>query len=378
LPDRSRLAYSRRELNGSGLENDMDFASDNAAGASRPVLEALLATNDEFCPAYGADRHTAEAERALDAIFEREVASFLVATGTGANALALGAITPPWGAVFCHEHAHIIDDECGAPEMFSGGAKLVGIPGEIGKITPAALLDTLARFPRGLVKQVQPAALSLSQATECGTIYTCAEITELASIAHAAGVAVHMDGARFANALIALDCTPAEMTWKAGVDVLSFGATKNGTLACEAVIFFDPQQAAEFAYPRKRGGHTLSKGRFLGVQMCAYLKDHHWLDLARHANHSAQRLEQGLRRLPGVRFPWPRQINELFAILPKRADTALKAAAARYYDWGARSLSPEEAPTNDEVFVRLICSFATKPGDIDRFVAIVEQAALAG
>jgi len=355
----------------------MDFASDNAAGASRPVLDALLATNDEFCPAYGADRHTAEAEHALSAVFEREVASFLVATGTGANALALGAITPPWGAVFCHEHAHIIDDECGAPEMFSGGAKLVAIQGAIGKITPSAFTEALARFPRGLVKQVQPAALSLSQATECGTIYSCAEIAELASIAHAAGVSVHIDGARFANSLVTLGCTPAEMTWKAGVDVLSFGATKNGALACEAVIFFDLSRAAEFPYRRKRGGHTLSKGRFLGVQMCAYLKDGHWLDLARHANASAARLEEGLRRSPGVRLPWPRQVNELFAILPRRADAALKAAGARYYDWGARSLSAAEAPTKDEVFVRLISSFATKPADIDRFVAIVEERAIA-
>jgi threonine aldolase len=355
----------------------MDFASDNAAGASKPILEALLATNDDFCPAYGADRHTAEAERALSAVFERDVASFLVATGTGANALALGAITPPWGAVFCHEHAHIIDDECGAPEMFSAGAKLVGIPGAIGKIIPAALRDTLARFPRGLVKQVQPAAISLSQATECGTIYSCAEIAELAAIAHEAGLSVHMDGARFANSLIALGCSPAAMTWKAGVDVLSFGATKNGALACEAVVFFNPRRAENFAYQRKRGGHTLSKGRFLGVQMCAYLKDGHWLDLARHANACAARLEEGLRQLSGVRIPWPRQVNEVFAILPRRADAALKAAGARYYDWGARSLSPQEAPRDDEVFVRLISSFATKPADVDRFVAILAESAMA-
>src|SRR5947209_8392483 len=242
----------------------MDFAGDNAAGASRPILDALLATNDEFCPAYGADRHTMAAERALSAAFERDVASFLVATGTGANALALGALTPPWGAVFCHEHAHIIDDECGAPEMFSHGAKLVGIQGAVGKITPAALRDALARFPRGLVKQVQPAALSLSQATECGTIYTREEIAELASIAHPAAVSVHMDGARFANSLVALGCTPAEMTWQAGIDVLSFGATKNGALACEPVIFFNRNRAEDFVYQRNRGGHTLSKGRFLG------------------------------------------------------------------------------------------------------------------
>jgi threonine aldolase len=353
----------------------MDFASDNAAGASRPILEALLATNDEFCPAYGADRHTAEAERALSEVFEREVASFLVATGTASNALALGAVTPPWGAIFCHEHAHVIDDECGAPEMFSNGAKLVGVPGGLGKITPPALTETLARFPRGLVKQVQPAALTLSQATECGTLYSCAEIAELAAMAHEAGLSVHMDGARFANALVALGCTPAEMTWKAGIDVLSFGATKNGALACEAVIFFDPKRAQDFIYQRKRSGHTLSKGRFLGAQMLAYLREGHWLDLARDANGSAARLEEGLRSVPGVRLPWPRQINELFVVLPKRADAALKKAGARYYDWGARSLSQAEAPAKDEVFIRLIASFATKPADIERFLAITRDCA---
>jgi threonine aldolase len=356
----------------------MDFASDNAAGASAPLLEALLATNDESCPAYGTDRYTADAGRALSALFQREVASFLVATGTACNALALGAVTPPWGAVFCHEHAHIIDDECGAPEMFCGGAKLVGIPGMIGKITPGGLAEALARFPRGLVKQVQPAALSLSQASECGTVYTCPEIAELSAQAHSAGLAVHMDGARFANALVALGCSPAEMTWKAGVDVLSFGATKNGALACEAVVFFDRGRGENFVYQRKRGGHTLSKGRFLGTQMLAYLNDDHWLDLARHANASAARLEAGLCRIQGVRFPWPRQVNELFVVLPKRADAALRTAGARYHDWGARSLGAAEAPKANEVFVRLIASFATKDADIDRFVAIAADSAIAG
>ncbi len=250
-------------------------------------------------------------------------------------------------------------------------------PRPLGKITPAAFADTLARFPRGVVKQVQPAALTLSQATECGTLYTCAEIAELASIAHAAGLSVHMDGARFANALVALGCSPAEMTWKAGMDVLSFGATKNGALACEAVIFFDPKRAEDFIYQRKRGGHTLSKGRFLGAQMLAYLRDGHWLDLARHANASAAASKRDCAASPGVRLPWPRQVNELFVILPKRADAALKSAGARYYDWGARSLSEAEAPSSDEVFIRLIASFATKPADIERFIAVVGESAMA-
>ena len=200
------------------------------------------------------------AEARLSEIFEREVAVFLVATGTAANALALAALARPWQAMFCHEEAHIIDDECGAPEFFTAGAKLVGIPGRNGKITPDALSETLARFPRGLVKTTQPGALSLSQATEAGTVYSLDEIAALAAIAHEAGVGVHMDGARFANALVALGATPAEMTWRAGVDVLSFGATKNGALACEAVMFFDRDKAAAMPYQRKRAGRRCRKG----------------------------------------------------------------------------------------------------------------------
>lgn len=352
----------------------MDFASDNAAGASRKVLDAIIAASEGSSPAYGADAWTQRGENMLSEIFERDVATFLVATGTGANALALGAITPPWGAVFCHEDAHVMDDECGAPEMFTHGAKLVGMPGALGKITPDALRDTLKAFPSGLVKQVQPASLSLSQATECGTAYSLDEISALTKIAHAAGVKVHMDGARFTNAMLGLGCTPAEMTWKAGIDVLSFGATKNGTFACEAVIFFDKALAETFAYQRKRGGHTLSKGRLLGAQLCAYLDGGHWLDLARHANDAAQRLSKGLAAIPGVRVPWPVQANEVFAVIPRKADAALKAAGSRYYDWGARGLTEAQKPKTDEIFVRLVCSFATKLDDVERFVGTVKGA----
>ena len=250
----------------------MNFASDNGAGVAPAILEAILASSRVNAPAYGADDYSARAEARLSEIFEKKVAAFLVSTGTGANALALGALARPWEAIFCHEESHVHDDECGAPELFSGGAKLVGIPGLAGKITPEALAEALSRFPRGLVKSVQPGALSLSQVTEAGTLYSVDEIAKLTSIARAAGLAVHMDGARFANAITAATVSPAEMTWRLGVDVLTLGATKNGALACEAVIFFNPAKAAEFAFQRKRGGHTLSKGKFLGAQMEAYLK----------------------------------------------------------------------------------------------------------
>ena len=352
----------------------MDFASDNASGASDEVMQALMVANAGFAPAYGADPWTFEAQARISALFERPCTVFLVATGTASNALALAALTPPWGAVFAHGDAHVMGDECGAPEFFTAGAKLVGLSGDAGKIAPDALRAALAAFPRGLVKQVQPSALSLSQATESGTLYTLDEIATLTQIAHEAGVQTHMDGARFANAVASLGCSPADMTWRAGVDVLSLGASKNGTVACEAVVFFNPQQAQDFAFRRKRGGHTLSKGRFLAAQMNAWLNDGHWLDLAARANAHAQKLAHGLSLVAGVRLPWPVQVNEVFAILPKHVDVALKAAGVRYYDWPARRLAPAFALNADERFVRLIASFSTLDEDVARLIEIAQKA----
>ena len=336
----------------------MDFASDNAAGASRKVLDAIIAANEGPSPAYGADAWTQRAEAMLSDIFEREVAAFLVATGTGANALALGAVTPPWGAVYCHEDSHVSDDECGAPEMFTHGAKLVGLPGALGKITPEALADALKRFPRGLVKQVQPASLSLSQATECGTAYALDEIAALARAAHAAGVKVHMDGARFTNAMLRLGCTPAQMTWKAGIDVLSFGGTKNGLLGVEAVVFFDPAKAWEFELRRKRGGHLFSKHRFLSAQMEAYLSDGLWLRLATQANAMGQRLVKGLRDRQ-AHVP-PADANMLFPEWPAGHHDRLEAAGAHFYRF--------PAPEGRER-ARLVASWSTTEADVDRFLA---------
>ncbi len=351
----------------------MNFSSDNASGASDKVLAAIAAANAGIAMPYGVDPWTAAAEKALCDLFERDCAVFLVPTGTAANALALACLAPPWGAIFCHENAHVVNDECGAPEFYTDGAKLIGLPGERGKIAPDTLARALRAYPRGLVKQVQPAALSLTQATESGTLYALDELKELAGLAHAAGVGVHMDGARFANALVWLGASPAEMTWKAGVDVLSFGASKNGTLCCEAVIFFDKARAADFAYRRKRAGHTLSKGRFLGAQVTAYLAGGHWLELARHANAQAARLAQGLAAIPRVRLPFACQANEVFAIVSRKAETALKAAGAGYYDWGARGLADADALRPDEVFIRLVASFATREEEVDQFVASVRS-----
>ena len=355
----------------------MNFASDNTAGASEAILAAVMAANDGEVAAYGKDPLSAKAAELLCDTFERDCACFLVNTGTAANALALSAICPPFGAIFCHSESHIMADECGAPEMFTSGAKLIGIPGHAGKIARAQLKAALAQYPRGVDKQVQPAVLSLTQLTESGTIYTCQELASLSALAHDAGLMVHMDGARFANALVSLRCTPAQMSWKAGIDVLSFGATKNGALGCEAVIFFDPSRAASLPFLRKRGGHTLSKGRFLGAQMTAYLENGHWLDLAKAANAQGQKLVQGLAKIPGVRLPWPCEGNEIFAILPRAIDAALRAEGAVYYPWNFRDFGSDcEPPARDEVFVRLVTSFATRPSDVARFLTIAGSAGL--
>ncbi len=351
----------------------MNFASDNVVGASKPVLEALLAANDGSQIAYGSDAFSARGEAMLAEVFEHQVTAFLVGTGTGANALALSAVTPPWGAVFCHAESHVLDDECGAPEMFTAGAKLVGIPGVGGKMAPADLVATLERFPRGLVKAVQPSALSISQVTEAGTLYTLEEIATLSGIARDLGIRVHLDGARFANAMVALGCSAADMTWRAGVDVVTFGATKNGCLACEAVVFFDKAIAADFQFRRKRGGHTLSKGRLLGAQLVGYLENDHWIANARHANLMASVLAGGLAGVPGVRMAWPTQANEVFAVMPPAVDDAVRAAGFRGAPWSSLSL-PEGFEVGGDRFVRFVTSWATRADDIAALIGAAARA----
>ena len=273
----------------------MNFASDNTAPVAPAILDAIVKANAGFARGYGNDDWTAGVERRLAEVFEREVAVFLVPTGTAANALALAQVTPPWGVVFCHAESHIATDECGAPEFFGGGLKLAGLAGGDGKIAPETLAAALAGYGDHRPHQMVAAALSLTQASEAGTIYRTDEIARLSEIAHARSLAVHMDGARFANALVRLNTTPAQMTWQSGIDVLSFGATKGGALAAEAVVVFDPARAAFFGERRKRAGHLVSKHRFIAAQMAAYLAGDCWLLLARHANAMADRLAQGLK-----------------------------------------------------------------------------------
>ena len=282
----------------------MNFASDNAVGVAPEILAAIAAANAGGALAYGNDAVTRRVEQRFAELFEHEVAVFLVPTGTAANALAIAHLAPPWGAVLCHSEAHIATDECGAPEFFGGGIKLIGLSGEACKIAPATLKTLLAEGQWGGPHHVSPAVLSLSQATEAGTIYRPAEVRALAEVAHARGLAVHMDGARLVNALARLAVSPAQATWQAGVDVLSFGATKGGALAAEAVLFFEPARAAGMQERRKRAGHLVSKHRFVAAQMEAFLADDLWLRLARHANAMADRLGKGLTAA-GYAPAWP-------------------------------------------------------------------------
>jgi len=347
----------------------MDFASDNAAGIAPAILDAIQRTNKGFALGYGNDEVSRRVERQFSELFERNVAVFLMATGTAANALALAHASPPWGAVFCHAEAHIALDECGAPEFFGGGLKLIGIPGEGRKLTLAAFEHALARSAWGGPHHVTPAVLSLTQATEGGTIYQSDEVAELAACAHAHGIAVHMDGARFANALARLGLTAAQATWKLGVDVLSFGATKGGAMAAEAVVFFDPARAAAMAERRKRGGHLVSKHRFLAAQFEAFLADDLWLALARHANRMADRLAQSLSAI-GWRLVWPVEANLVFALIPASVHQRLQAAGAQYYVLKSESLPHATSVSPDAVLIRLVTSFSTTDADIDRFVVI--------
>lgn len=349
----------------------MNFASDNTAGIAPEILQALAAGNDGFAMGYGNDDVTRSVEQRIGEIFERAAAVFLVPTGTAANALALAHVSPPWGAVFAHDEAHILTDECGAPEFFGGGLKLVGLPGVGCKVASETLAETVSHYEGHTPHQVVPAAFSFAQASEAGTIYRPGEIVELARVAHAHGMKVHMDGARFANALVRMNASPAEITWKSGVDVLSFGATKGGALAAEAVVFFDRGLAANMAERRKRAGHLLSKHRFLALQFQAFLADDCWIRLARHANAMADRLAAGLTAA-GRPPVWPVEANLVFVVVPKAVEARLKAAGARYYVRRSESLPAPLQP--DQCLIRLVASFATRENEIDRFVTLAAKA----
>lgn len=339
----------------------MYFTSDNASGAAPEIMAALQHANAGYARSYGADDIMIRVTRQIRDLFAApEAAVYLVSTGTAANALALSVYCQPWTAVFAHTDAHIAVDECGAPEFFTSGAKLVAVEGAHGKMTPATLRQALGRIGESGVHGVQRGMVSITNVTEAGTVYTPSEIAALTQVAKSHGVPCHLDGARFANALVASNASPAQMTWQSGIDVLSFGGTKNGCLGVEAVVIFDPAKAWEFELRRKRGGHLASKHRYLSAQFEAYLTDDLWLRLARGANAMAARLAEGLTKLPDARLMHPVPANMMFPEWPEGTHARAENLGAAYYRC--------PAPPGREA-ARLVTSWSTTPSDVDALLA---------
>ncbi len=348
----------------------MFFASDNWAGAHPKIAGSLSRHAEGFAAAYGASDLDKRIEQKFNEIFEREVAAFFVGTGTAANALALASVNRPGGVSFCHREAHLIEDECGAPEYFTGGARLHPVDGALGRIDPRLLEKELARFPPGFVHAGQPMAVSITQATEVGTLYCLEEIKAVSDVCKSHGLPLHMDGARFANALVSLGCSPAEMTWKSGIDVVSFGGTKNGCWCAEALVFLNPAQAKDLPFIRKRAAQLFSKTRFIAAQFDAYFEGGLWLDLARHANEMTAKLADHIRASKTMRLAWEPQANETFAILKKAEAERLRAAGAVFYDWNPPHGAGFELG-EDEGLVRLVTSFATVEAEVGQIASVL-------
>lgn len=344
-----------------------NFYSDNVSGAAPEILQALVAANAGDTAPYGADPVTERLQTPFAEAFGTEVEVFPVGTGTAANGLCASIVAAPYGAVYLSDAAHLHGSECGGPEFWSGGnARTIPVPSADGKISAADLarmVDLAASRP---ATEVPARAVSLTQGTEAGTVYTLAEVRAISEVARARGLRLHMDGARLANAIARLGCTPAEATWQAGVDLLSFGATKNGALTAEAVVFFDRELAETMRYRRRRGGHLYSKMRFLSVQLEAFVADGLWLRNARHANAMAQRVRDGLAKIPGVRFRGPTEINFVLVALPQPVWDGLVAEGYSFSRRGAPS----------EGVIRIACAFDTTEADVDALVAAAQRHAV--
>lgn len=343
----------------------MNFASDNASGVHPAVLAAMTAANDGHVLGYGRDALTeAATDRVREVLDAPEAAVMFVTTGTAANAIALGAAVQPWQRIFCHEEAHIETSECGAPELFTAGAKLTLMPGD-GGLIEADALDHAAEFWAGEgIGGGQPGAVSITNATEWGRVWMPEALREISAVARQHGLALHMDGARFANAVIGSGASPAEITHRAGVDLLSFGGTKNGAMGAEAIVAFDGAMAERLAYSRKRGGHLWSKHRYLAAQFYALLDGGLWLDAARHANEMAALLAQGIKSIEGARLIQPVQSNQVFATLPGDADDRARAAGAQYYAWSSMG-----GDAQDEITLRFVCSWNTTEAEVAALIA---------
>jgi len=336
------------------------FASDNVAGACPEVLDALMKANEGDSAPYGNDDYSKVLQEKFSEIFEKEVIVYPTASGTAANALALSTMTPVFGNIYCHKLAHINTDECGAPEFYTGGAKLIPLTGINGKITPEELEKNISGT--GIVHHTQPSSVSVTQVCETGEVYELDEIKKIADIAHKHKLNMHMDGARFANALVALNCTPAEMTWKSGIDVLSFGATKNGCIAAEAIIFFKPELVGNISFLMKRAGHLLSKMRFVSAQLDAYISNDVWLKNAKQANEMGKKLSDGLVKHNSIKLAFPTQANEVFAKFPREMIEHLNSLGYK--------MNEDEL---DGQAVRLVAAWNTQNSDVESFLESINQ-----
>ena len=339
--------------------NDL-FASDNVTGACPEVMDAVVAANSGIATSYGDDEWSSRLQTKLSEIFETDVEVFLAVSGTASNALALSSLAPVFGKIYCHELSHINTDECGAPEFFTGGAKLIPMRSSNGRIKANELAETIRGS--GNVHVTQPSVVSITQSCETGTVYQLDEIKAISKIARKHKMSVHMDGARFANALVSLDVSPAEMTWKSGVDVLTLGGTKNGCLAAEAIIFFKPDMVGNFPYLHKRSGQLLSKMRFISSQLEAYVTDDLWIRNAQHANSMAKILSEGLNAFSNIELAYPTQSNEVFVYLPRELIDYLNNAG---YD-----INEEEL---DGKAVRFVTAWNSELKDVDRLLEVIKQ-----
>ncbi len=340
----------------------MNFKSDNEAPAHPAVLEAIVEANRDFATAYAEDSYSRQLNARFSEVFETECHVLPIATGTAANSIVLGELSPPWGAVMCHRQAHIHCDEGGAPEFYTHGAKLVPLDGDSARLNPDALARAIDSAGAHGVHNCKPSVVSITQATECGTSYRPGQVGELAQVAQARGLPLHMDGARFANAVAWLGCTPADVTWRAGVDVLSFGATKNGALTAEAVVAFGrPEWLEGLERRRKRGGHLLSKMRYVSAQLLAMLNDNLWLEIARTANARATELAACIEASGVAQLQWPVEANEVFMRADPEILNELKNRGFEFHVW----------PGYDNL-ARLVCTFATSTEQISQFLSALE------
>lgn len=343
----------------------MFFASDNAGPVHPNVMAALNNANQGYASGYGADSIMAEVRAQVREIFEApDAAVYLVATGTAANSLLLATLSKPWETIFCADLSHVQEDECNAPEFFSG-AKLTLVPTENAKMTPQGLQKAILKENSRGVHGPQRGPVTITQATEKGSVHSLPELRALTKTARDYGLKTHMDGARFTNALVHLDCSPAAMTWKSGIDAVSFGGTKNGLMGVEAAVIFDPTLAWEFELRRKRAAHLFSKHRYLSAQFQAYLTDDLWLTMARAANARMTQLVAGLRRRPQVDILFEPQANLVFARFARRLHQKLHAAGAVYYVWDG---DPETGDPDELLTARFVCDWSMTEAKVDQLL----------